>query len=216
MTTSERAHSVLERVRSAGGSKVSVIAVCKGVSPESIKEAAAVGISHFGDNYLQESLLRLDQRPPNTSWHFLGRSQSNKLAKIASSFDVVQTVDSPSVAEKLSRTAPNPIECFIQVNIASEPSKAGILPENVLQMVETMYDLPKVRLVGLMTIGPENQNAEDSRPYFNRMRRLLESLRLADVNRLSMGMTNDFEVAIQEGATDVRIGRAIFGPRNYR
>jgi pyridoxal phosphate enzyme (YggS family) len=216
MTVTERVHSVRDRIESAGGHDVTLVAASKGASLSAITEAYEAGIRDFGENYLQEALGKITQGPADAAWHFVGRLQSNKISRIVSSFKVVQTVDSVEKARAVSSRAPQDIDVFLEVNIADEPQKAGISPGNVLEIAEIVYDLPNLRLIGLMTMGPENPNAEDARPYFIRMRKLLESLAMPGVNKLSMGMTADFEVAIQEGATHVRVGSGIFGPRIYR
>jgi pyridoxal phosphate enzyme (YggS family) len=216
MTIEDRVQDIRTIIESLCRREVRLIAVCKGVPTEDILEAGAAGVKDFGDNYLQESLSRRASLSMPGRWHFMGRMQSNKVARIARSFDVIHTLDSVETARRLCKSLSEPIECFLQVNIAHEPSKAGVLPQDVASTAETLYDMPKIRLVGLMTIGPENQNAEQARPYFYRMRKLLEGLQSNGATRLSMGMSNDFQVAIQEGATDVRIGTGIFGPRNYR
>jgi pyridoxal phosphate enzyme (YggS family) len=216
MTLAERIAAVRERMEEAGGEDVTLIAASKGAGPEAIRQAFDAGIRDFGENYLQEALPKIAEAPAGARWHYIGRLQTNKIGKIAQNFSVIQTIDSVEKARAVSSRAPQDIDVFLEVNIADEPQKAGISPGNVLEIAEIVYDLPNLRLIGLMTMGPENPNAEDARPYFIRMRKLLESLAMPGVNKLSMGMTADFEVAIQEGATHVRVGSGIFGPRTYR
>jgi pyridoxal phosphate enzyme (YggS family) len=216
MTIAERILAVRERMKTAGGEDATLIAASKGASPEAIRQAFDAGTRDFGENYLQEALPKIAEGPAGSRWHYIGRLQANKIGKIAQSFSVIQTIDSVEKARAVSSRAIRDIDVFLEVNIADEPQKAGISPGNVLEIAEIVYALPNLRLIGLMTMGPENPNAEDARPYFIRMRKLLESLAMPGVNKLSMGMTADFEVAIQEGATHVRVGSGIFGPRTYR
>ena len=215
MTVAERVHAILSRI-DAEGSDVTLVAASKGATVAAVKEAYSAGIRHFGENYVQEAIDKIADSPADATWHYIGQMQSNKIGKIASGFGVVQTIDSVEKAGLLSKKATRGIDVFLEVNIGEEPQKAGILPGNVSEIAEIVYDLPNLRLIGLMTMGPENPNAEDARPYFIRMRKLLENLAMPGVTKLSMGMTADYEVAIQEGATHVRVGSGIFGPRTYR
>ncbi|MCW5947819.1 MAG: YggS family pyridoxal phosphate-dependent enzyme [Fimbriimonadales bacterium] len=195
---------------------VTLIAATKSVPPESIIEAAELGIKHFGENYLQEAVRKRPFCPAAATWHFIGRIQGNKARRIGEDFGWVHTVDSVDKAVKVGVGASKSgrsAEVLIEVNIAREPQKAGVLPEEVANLAELVYHLPGVRLRGLMTMGPANRNAEEVRPYFQAMRRLLEGLSIEGANCLSMGMSHDFDVAIQEGATHVRIGTALFGHR---
>ncbi|MEO7453642.1 MAG: YggS family pyridoxal phosphate-dependent enzyme, partial [Fimbriimonadales bacterium] len=171
MTISER----VEEIRSRIG-ETTVVAASKGASAQAIREAYAAGIRHFGENYLQEALAKRDECPSDATWHFIGRLQSNKISKVAASFGVVQTVDSVAKARKLSAATSKQMSVFLEVNIAEEPQKAGCLPGNVSEIAKIVYDLDSLRLIGLMTMGPENPNAEEARPYFIRMRKLIESL----------------------------------------
>ena len=216
MTVGERVLQAVGRVERAGGKGVTIVAASKGMSAASVLEAYAAGIRNFGENYLQEAASKFPAAPDDVTWHFIGRLQSNKIAKIAQAFGTIQTIASLDQARKLSAFAPDMKDVFLEVNIAAEPQKAGIPPEDVPEIAELVYDLHNLRLVGLMTMGPENPNAEDARPYFIHMRKLVESLALPGVDKLSMGMTSDYEVAVQEGATHVRIGSGIFGPRTKR
>jgi hypothetical protein len=200
----------------AGGNDVTLVAASKGASVEAVKEAYSAGVRHFGENYVQEAVEKIADSPSEATWHYIGRMQSNKIGKVAATFGVVQTIDSVEKAGLLSKKTNRGIDIFLEVNIGEEPQKAGILPGNVSEIAEIVYSLPNLRLIGLMTMGPENPNAEDARPYFIRMRKLFESLAMPGVNKLSMGMTADFDVAIQEGATHVRVGSGIFGPRTNR
>lgn len=216
MTIADRVALVRARMARAGGTDVTLVAAAKGFGSLDVREAYEAGVEHFGENYLQEAMAKRPECPTAVAWHFIGRMQSNKVSKIATTFGTVQILDSVEKARLLSRSASGPIDVFLEVNIAEEPQKAGVLPQNVPEIAEIVYDLDNLRLIGLMTMGPENPNAEEARPYFIRMRKLLEALGLPGVDKLSMGMTADYEVAIQEGATHVRVGTGIFGPRKNR
>lgn len=192
---------------------VTIIAATKGFSAEDVAVAFEAGIRHFGENYVQEALAKQPNCPPDIVWHYIGNLQSNKVKKVASHFDWVHTLDNEDKAERLSAWVDSPINVLIEVNIASEPQKGGIFPENLAEIVENVYYLPKLRLRGLMTMGPLNLNPESVRPYFAKMRRLKDEMRVQGTGCLSMGMTSDYEVAIEEGATHVRIGTGIFGTR---
>jgi pyridoxal phosphate enzyme (YggS family) len=189
---------------------VTIIAACKGFGSSHISAARDCGIIDFGENYLQEALSKRPDCPPNLVWHYIGRLQSNKLRRIVGHFDWVHTLDRAEHVEAFAGAAVN---ALIEVNIAEEPQKAGVLPGELAKFVENVYHLPGVRFRGLMTMGPANRNPEDTRPYFIKMRRLLEGLGIREADCLSMGMSSDFEVAIQEGATHIRIGSGVFGPR---
>jgi pyridoxal phosphate enzyme (YggS family) len=195
-------------------SEVALIAASKGSQPAAMREAYEAGIRAFGENYLQEYLRKRPACPPDIDWHFLGRVQSNKAAAIGREFRTVHSLDSLDKARLLAKGAEGPpLGVFVEVNIANEPRKAGIRPEEVAEFCETVYHLPGVQLRGLMTMGPANQKGDEARHYFKLLGALLGSLHRDGVAELSMGMTDDFEVAIQEGATHVRVGTAIFGRR---
>lgn len=191
---------------------VRLIAVTKRVDPDAIMECVQDGQRDFGENYLQEAIPKIDTFP-DLNWHFLGRLQSNKAKRIGKMFGVVHTLDSIRSAKMLTADGEQSCAALIEVNIAREGQKSGVLPENLDELFESVYHMRGLRVCGLMTMGPANRNPQDLRPYFAEMRSLLERVGLQDGGWLSMGMSADFEVAIQEGATHVRIGSAIFGPR---
>ncbi|MBA3725341.1 MAG: YggS family pyridoxal phosphate-dependent enzyme [Armatimonadetes bacterium] len=192
---------------------VTLIAATKGFSAEDIAIAHEAGIRHFGENYVQESIAKQTECPPEIVWHYIGMLQTNKIRKVVRHFDWIHTLDGEDKAKRLSAWAEAPIDVLIEVNIASEPQKGGVFPENLAEIAENVYYLPKLRLRGLMTMGPLNLNPESVRPYFAKMRRLKDEMRIQGTGCLSMGMTSDYEVAIEEGATHVRIGTGIFGTR---
>ncbi len=191
---------------------ITLVAVTKKFPVEIIEEAASLGLRHFGENYVQEFE---GKRPALTSlagahFHFIGHLQANKARKAVELFDTIQTVDSARVAEKLDRAASAPLDVMLEVKLSPEEAKAGVSPDDLPRLIEAVAACPNLRLRGLMTMPPWSDEAEPSRPYFQRLRALAEQNRLTG---LSMGMSHDFETAIEEGATLVRIGTALFGPR---
>jgi len=198
-------------------SEITLIAATKGRNANEIQIAYDAGIKNFGENYFQEAMRKRADTPPDITWHFIGRIQSNKAKKIGGNFSVIHTIDRLDVAELVAKgalEAGREAEVFIEVNIAEEPQKGGIFPKEVAIFAERLYDFPGIRLKGLMTMGPANLSAERIRPFFKLMRELLESLELPEVRSLSMGMTDNYEVAIQEGATHIRIGTGLFGKQS--
>ncbi len=192
---------------------VTLIAVSKGQPAEAVQAAAKAGVRHFGENRIQEALPKIEQAAAagvEATWHLVGHLQSNKAKAAASAFDVIHSVDSARLLIRLDGAAPAARDVLLQVNVAAEPQKQGVAPDEVGALVEAAREAGNLRLRGLMTIAPMAQNAEEARPVFRALRLLAERFELPE---LSMGMTDDFEVAIEEGATLVRVGRAIFGER---
>lgn len=190
-------------------SEVTLIAVSKNFPLDAVKEAYDAGHRHFGESRLQEAQPKILAMPPDVTWHFIGHLQSNKAKKVAKLFNVIHTLDNESQLKEIAKAGRN-VDGFIEVNIAEEPQKAGISAESLDEFKTLVLHYPQVRLSGLMTIGPEHDDPEAARIYFRRLRELGQRL---GVSKLSMGMSLDFAVAIQEGATHVRIGSAIFGSR---
>jgi PLP dependent protein len=198
---------------------VTLVAVTKAQTAETIRLAATAGVTDFGENYLQEALAKMDQFTGlPLRWHFIGGIQSNKTRAIAERFDWAHSIDRLSVARRLSEQRPfhaPPLNLCIQVELVPEPNKGGIEPAAVPQLAAAVAQLPRVCLRGLMCVPPPQANAAAERAVFARLRLLLEELN-ADghkLDTLSMGMSGDFESAIAEGATLVRIGTALFGNR---
>jgi len=213
----ENCRRILDRIHNAAAksgrdpSSVRLIAVTKKVSVEGILEAVAAGISDIGENRLQEALpKRLALTDVSLTWHFIGHLQTNKAKKAAEEFDWIQCVDRPELAEKLDQSAAKPLPVLIEVKLHDEPSKSGITAESLRGFINQFSRWGRLELRGLMAIPPLFENPEDVRPYFRRLRDLAEEHGLRE---LSMGMSNDFEVAIEEGATMVRVGTALFGER---
>ncbi len=198
---------------------VTLVAVSKTQPAEAIEAAAHAGIEHFGENYLQEALPKIEALAPlELTWHFIGQIQANKTRPIAESFAWVHGVDRLKIAQRLSEQRPfhaAPLNLCIQVNIGGENTKGGAQPDDLPGLVTAIRALPRLQLRGLMCIPPEETEPDRQRHWFRAMRRLYDALNEsgAQFDTLSMGMSGDFEVAIEEGATLVRIGSAIFGPR---
>jgi len=199
---------------------VRLIAVSKAQSSDAVRAAAAAGLIDFGENYVTEALAKIaDLRDQSLCWHFIGAIQSNKTRDIARHFQWVQTVDRLKIAERLSAQRPDdaePLDVLIQVNIDAEPQKAGIDPAALAEFAASLLELPRLRVRGLMAIPRPEHEPERQRTAFRRMRTLFDAGKPAEAEHwdtLSMGMTQDFETAIEEGATMIRIGTALFGAR---
>lgn len=201
-------------------SEITLVAVSKTFPRAVVETALAAGIRDIGENKVQEADGKVRGLGPDCRLHMIGHLQSNKARLAAEIFDVVQTVDSERIARRLDRAANElgkRLDVLIQVNVGGEEQKAGVDPGEVHGLAERVLDLEHLRLVGLMTIPPLGDESE-SRRYFSRLRELLETLRartgMETLRELSMGMSGDYAVAIEEGATIVRVGSAIFGSRN--
>jgi PLP dependent protein len=198
---------------------VTLVAVTKAKSAESVRLAATAGVTDFGENYLQEAQVKMDQLADlKLKWHFIGGIQSNKTRTIAERFDWVQSVDRFGVARRLSEQRPfhaAPLNVCIQVALVPEPAKGGVPPEGLMELACAIADLPRLRLRGLMCVPPPQPDAAAERAVFARLRAALADLNAKGLklDTLSMGMSADFESAIAEGATLVRIGTALFGAR---
>lgn len=213
--------AVAEACARAGRSpaEVKILAACKTVSPETIREAAGLGLRLFGENRVQErEAKRAALADLPLEWHLLGPLQSNKAARAVVDFDCIETLDSPALAQRLSRLAARPLPVLVEVNLAGEAQKHGVAPEAALALAEAAAELPRLRVTGLMAVPPQTASSEQARPHFAALRRLSETIR----HRLgipptewvlSMGMSQDYAVAIEEGATLVRLGTALFGAR---
>jgi PLP dependent protein len=219
---------VQDRIESAcdlygrGQDEVSLLAVSKTKPIELIEQFYALGQRQFGENYLQEALLKIAAlSEPTIQWHYIGAIQSNKTRPIAEHFDWVHTVSSLKVAKRLNDQRPEsapPLNVLIQVNIDREDSKSGVLPEDTDALINATREMGQLNLRGLMVIPKKSKDLDLIRDSFARTRLLQESIAnrycLAQFNQLSMGMSEDLELAIAEGATIIRIGSALFGPRD--
>ena len=193
--------------------EVTLIAVTKTIGIPAIEAAFNAGIRNFGENRVQEAQPKIEQLAslrPSLIWHMVGHLQTNKAKTAMDIFDIIHSVDSLRLAETLSQHSQSKLPVLIEVNVSGEATKSGFLLPEVDEAVKRIGRLPNIEVEGLMTIAPWGSDAEEVRPIFRRLRQLGDALGL---RHLSMGMTDDFEVAIEEGATLVRIGRAIFGER---
>jgi pyridoxal phosphate enzyme (YggS family) len=198
---------------------VTLLAVSKTHPPETIQAAAGLGLLVFGENKVQEAKAKIPLCPGRLRWHFIGHLQSNKCRDAVQLFQMIQSVDSLAIAQEINKRAAEAAKTMpvlLEVNLAGEASKFGYSPERLLAELKEINALPRIEIHGLMTVPPWTPDAEVSRPHFRRLRELkteCEQLLGAPLPQLSMGMSGDFEVAIEEGATIVRIGTALFGPR---
>jgi pyridoxal phosphate enzyme (YggS family) len=196
---------------------IRLVAVTKTVDGERIRQAVAHGIREIGENYVQEAAAKLPALAdlPITR-HFIGHLQRNKAGRVVQMFDAIQSIDSLPLAEALSRRAAaagRELEALVEVNVAGEASKSGVAPEAALVLAEQVALLPGLKLTGLMGMGPLTGTPEETRRAFRRLRELFDQLPSSYRQTLSMGMTGDFEIALEEGSTMVRIGTGIFGQR---
>jgi PLP dependent protein len=190
---------------------ITLVAVTKKFPHTVIREAYELGIREFGENYVQEFETKRAElgECPDARFHLIGHLQSNKSKKAAEIFEVIQTVDTSKLARRLNAEQ-KPLDVMIEVKLSAEEAKAGVAPDEIPGLIDEIRACSNLRLLGLMTMPPWSDDAEPSRPYFAKLRQLAEAHRLP---HLSMGMSHDLEVAIEEGATMVRIGTALFGPR---
>jgi len=200
-----------------GASGVSVVLASKTQPPEAIEAAYRRGARDFGENYVQEALAKREATAhlADIRWHMIGHLQSNKAKAAVSIFDLIQTLDSDRLVRAIAQAAAGPNKkVLIEVNIGGEASKKGVAPDNVERLIDGSRDFVDIR--GLMTIPPPSNNWTEARRHFIRMRELRDRIAASTglaLSELSMGMSDDFEIAIEEGATIVRIGRAVFGER---
>ena len=198
---------------------VTLLAVSKGQSSAAIDAAASAGVEHFGENFLQESLPKIASLAGRElCWHFIGRLQANKTRPVAENFAWVHTVDRLKVAERLSAQRPDhapPLNLCLQLHVGGEASKGGVEATDIASLATAVRDLPRLRLRGLMCMPPAEESVERQRHWFRETRQVFAYLneRGMGLDTLSMGTSIDFEAAIAEGATMIRIGTAIFGPR---
>lgn len=209
----------VKRIRETIPPGVTLVAAAKGRTVEEVKAALQAGVTHVGHNYVQEAQPIIQELGDRATWHMIGHLQRNKAKLAARVFDMIETVDSLRLAQAIERhcmllgvTMP----VLVEINSGREPSKTGVFPEEVDDLVAAIADMEHVRVMGLMTMGPRFGDPEDARPYFQQTREAFErvlSMNMANVTMryLSMGMTNSYQVAIEEGANIVRIGTKIFG-----
>ncbi len=220
MSIRDNLERVRERIASAcqragrSPDDVTLIGVTKTVGPEAVVEAYEAGLRDFGENRVQEAVAKIDtvaQRCVEARWHMIGHLQKNKVKLAAGCFGIIHSVDSVRLGREISRRYESRVPVLLEVNVAQDAAKFGFAPEEVAAALKEIAVLPHLDVRGLMTIAPITTNPEETRPTFRRLRELRDDLALTE---LSMGMSGDFEVAIEEGATMVRVGTAIFGSRN--
>lgn len=224
---SENLARVRERIETAARrsgrepERVRLVAVSKTVGPERVRQAIEAGVKILGENYVQEAQKKIEALGRDVSWHFIGHLQTNKAKLAARLFDLIHSVDRVNLAQELDRQAKlqgKVLPVLLQVNISGETTKFGAQEKEILILAEKLSEMEGIEIKGLMAMPPFFEDPEASRPYFVELRKLGERLGQQKIPRismeeLSMGMSNDFEVAIEEGATLVRVGTAIFGPR---
>lgn len=229
MDVRERLEKVRARIEAAAHASgrapedVSLIAVSKTHPTEVVLHAIEAGVTDLGENRVQEADGKIEEiGRARATWHLIGHLQANKARRAVQLFDVIHSVDSSSLARRLDRLCTeevrNELPLLIQVDLANETTKSGVSEADLPELISTIMACQRLKLMGLMAVPPFFEDTERVRPYFQRLRRLRDELKSRDVfgleiGALSMGMTNDFEVAIQEGATMIRIGTAIFGER---
>jgi len=220
-------HRILDRISETAGKcgrhprEVKVLGAAKSQSVESIRAAIAAGISLIGENYVQEAQEKKAQIAGAVEWHMIGHLQRNKAKAAVEIFDLIETLDSVALAlelEKQCRQRGKKIRALVEVKLAGEESKSGIAKDDLASLLAAIATLDHFVVVGLMTVPPFREDPEESRPYFRELRELKDKFNAqriphVDLQELSMGMTHDYPVAIDEGATIVRIGTALFGPR---
>jgi hypothetical protein len=223
------------RIRQEIPENVTIVLAAKSKSAEEIEEVVDAGATDIGENYVQEAgqtYSDLRKKAAKARWHMIGHLQTNKINKALRIFDVIQTVDSLEKAADIDKRVENArkrvVPVFIEINIGSEDSKAGIRPDDhepfeayIEKLIMDMSELEHLRIEGLMTMGPRFGNPEDVRPYFRRTRKIFQKIKgldlpNVDMKSLSMGMSNSYRVAIEEGSNMVRIGTAIFEERKYK
>ena len=203
--------------------EITLVGVSKVQPLEKIQAAVEAGLVHLGENRVQEAAGKVPQIKGNVHWRLVGHLQRNKAKKAVELFDMIESIDSERLAEEVARRcvdAGKTMDILLEVNVGGEEAKTGIEASKLMDLARFCARLEGISVKGIMVIPPFDTNPENSRPYFQRSRRLFEELRGAaieglDIRHLSMGMSSDFEVAIEEGATIVRVGTAIFGQRKY-
>ena len=226
MAISDNLKYVTERIQKAAlrsgrqAGEVALLAVTKTVPAERIREAAALGLTLIGENRVQEAWTKSQQLTDlPLTWHMIGHLQSNKVKRTLQFAALIESVDSSPLALVIERAAAAQgkiIECFLEVNTSGESQKFGIAPGEAEALADEIAGLPHLHLTGLMTIGALSTDSQRIRSCFSRLRKLQERLNVSGlgISQLSMGMSDDFEIAIEEGATIIRLGRALFGERN--
>ena len=202
---------------------VQLVAAAKTREPQEIQEAIEAGVEIIGENYVQEAERAYEMIGKKAEWHFIGHLQKNKVKKAVRIFDMIETVDSAQIAKEIDKRCAQigkTMPVLIEINSGREKQKAGVFPEEAEQLIREISAYPNIRVMGLMTMGPRFGNPEDSRPYFVETKRIFDKVKKiilhnVEMKYLSMGMTNSYQIALEEGANVVRIGSKIFGERDY-
>ena len=229
MSVCENYRAVEEKVanacKRAGRSRedVTLIAVSKTKPVSMIEELLPLGVRDFGENKVQELTAKEEVLPKDIRWHMIGHLQRNKVKYIVDKVDLIHSVDSMRLAEEISKEAEKKqtdVKVLIEVNVAQEESKFGVSVDETEELVREIAKLPRIHVLGLMTIAPNVSDPEENRPVFRTLKKLAVDIKMKNIDNvrmdvLSMGMTGDYQVAIEEGATMVRVGTGIFGERNY-
>ncbi|GAH73700.1 unnamed protein product [marine sediment metagenome] len=213
----------VDRILSELPGGVQLVAAVKARAPQEILEAVESGVKILGENYVQKAERAYEIVGSKAEWHFIGHLQKNKVKKAVKLFDMIETVDSLELAREIDKRCAQigkVMPVLVEVNSGREEQKSGVFPEETEQLVREISGLPNIRVMGLMTMGPRFGNPEDSRPYFMETKKIFERIKklsLPDIQMryLSMGMTNSYKIALDEGANMVRIGSKIFGERDY-
>ena len=213
----------VRRILSELPNGVQLVAAAKTRSPEEVRRAVEAGVRIIGENYVQEADSAYQVVGNKAEWHFIGHLQKNKVKKAAGIFDMIETVDSVEIAEEIDKRCAQVgkiMPVLIEINSGREKQKSGVLPEDAEQLVREISGLSNIKIMGLMTMGPLFGDPESSRPYFVATRGIFEKLKKLDLPNvemkyLSMGMTNSYHIALEEGANMVRLGSKIFGERDY-
>nr|WP_246593854.1 YggS family pyridoxal phosphate-dependent enzyme [Evansella tamaricis] len=205
--------------RSESGAKnVNIIAVTKYVSVEKTKEVLDAGVLHIGENRVEDSMEKVHTLGERGIWHFIGNLQSKKVKQMIDKFEFIHSLDRLSLAKEINKRVAQgaKVKCFVQVNVSGEESKSGLNPEETFSFIQKLAAFPAIEVIGLMTMAPFVDDVETVRPYFRKLRELRDEIAEKDLEHapcreLSMGMSNDYVVAVEEGATFVRIGSALVG-----
>jgi len=202
---------------------VEVVAAAKARTPEEVLEAVQSGVKIIGENYVQEAEKAYEMVGDKVKWHFIGHLQKNKVKKAVDIFDMIETVDSVEITKEIDKRCEQigkVMSVLVEVNSGQEKQKSGVSPGDAAQLIKEVSGFKNIKVVGLMTMGPRFGNPEDSRPYFIKTREIFDKVKRlclpnVEMKYLSMGMTNSYKIAVEEGANIVRIGTKLFGERDY-
>ncbi|TDL35111.1 YggS family pyridoxal phosphate-dependent enzyme [Jeotgalibacillus sp. S-D1] len=222
MKVEEKGKDIINRIKQAAArsgrtpDEINVVAVTKYVSNERAQEAVEAGFNHLGENRFEGLTEKQASLSGSVKWHFIGSLQSRKVKDVINRIDYLHSLDRLSLAKEINKRAHKTVECFVQVNVSGEVQKHGLAPQNVLNFIEQLSIYDKIKVVGLMTMAPDTEDEQVLRKCFKDLSRLKDEIHRhryqnAPCTELSMGMSNDYEIAIEEGATFVRIGSALVG-----